>query len=120
MTRLPLITGVAIALTSTLSACGQNADAPQKPAEAMASMPATMPETAPVSGHGDGTVKAINIAAGTVALDHGPIPAAKWPAMTMNFKADPALLAGVAVGDKVEFDMKMADGTAEVVTLTRN
>ena len=112
MTRLPFIIGLA----ATLAACGQKAaNAPQKPAEATIAMPAMEP----VSGHGSGTVTAIDMAAGTVTLDHGPIPAAKWPAMTMAFKADLALLGTVAPGDKVAFDMTMADGSAKVTAMTK-
>ena len=35
-----------------------------------------------VKGHG--TVTAIDKSAGTITLDHGAIPEAKWPAMTMQ------------------------------------
>lgn len=38
-----------------------------------------------------------------VTLSHGPVPAIGWPAMTMTFRADPMLLKGLKVGDKVSF-----------------
>src|SRR3546814_11133437 len=59
---------------------------------------------------GNGTVTAIDKAAGTVTLDHGPIPEANWPAMTMAFKAKPGLLDSIKVGDKVAFDLALKDG----------
>jgi Cu(I)/Ag(I) efflux system periplasmic protein CusF len=112
MTKLPVVIGLAAALT----ACGQKAaEAPAKPAEAAAAMPAM----GPVSGHGTAIITAIDMAAGTVTLDHGPIPEAKWPAMTMDFNADPALLASFTAGDKVAFGMTMADGSARVTALKR-
>lgn len=39
-----------------------------------------------------------------ITLSHGPIPAARWPAMTMTFHlGDPALARGVKAGDRVSF-----------------
>jgi Cu(I)/Ag(I) efflux system protein CusF len=56
---------------------------------------------------GTGVVKAVNAKAGTVTIDHGPIKALNWGAMTMPFKvSDPALLKGVSVGSKVSFELK--------------
>lgn len=49
-----------------------------------------------------GVVKKIDLKAGTVNLDHEPVPSLKWPAMNMNFKVkNPDLLKDVAVGQKV-------------------
>jgi Cu(I)/Ag(I) efflux system protein CusF len=39
------------------------------------------------AAHAEGTVKAIDALGGKVTLAHGPVPALKWPAMTMGFKA---------------------------------
>jgi Cu/Ag efflux protein CusF len=64
-------------------------------------------------------VTAIDKAAGTITLDHDAIPEAGWPAMTMGFKAAPALLEGVAVGDKVTFDLKLHDGSGEVTAIAK-
>ena len=44
---------------------------------------------------GKGTVTAIDKSAGSITLDHGPIPEADWPSMTMAFKAKPELLDSV-------------------------
>jgi Cu(I)/Ag(I) efflux system membrane fusion protein len=39
-----------------------------------------------------------------VTLDHGPVPALKWPAMTMTFRlGDPVLARGFKAGDRVRF-----------------
>jgi Cu(I)/Ag(I) efflux system membrane fusion protein len=55
---------------------------------------------------GQGTVNAVDPAAGFVELDHGPIPSLKWGPMTMGFVvADKAQLARVKRGDTVEFEM---------------
>ena len=40
---------------------------------------------------GTGTVTAVNTAGRKVKLDHGPIPAVKWPAMKMEFSTAPSI-----------------------------
>lgn len=40
----------------------------------------------PISGVG--TVTAVDAAAGTVSLDHEPIAAISWPAMSMQFRVE--------------------------------
>ena len=37
------------------------------------------------SASAQGTVTAIDAEAGTITVDHGPVPAIEWPAMTMPF-----------------------------------
>ncbi len=61
---------------------------------------------------GRGVVKKVDAAAGGVKLAHEPIPAIKWPAMTMDIKAqDTKLLAGLKPEQKVIFHLvKGADG----------
>ena len=59
-------------------------------------------------GHGSGVIKAIDAGAGTLTIQHGPIPAVGWPAMTMAFKAEPStMLKTVKVGEKIKFDIKV-------------
>lgn len=115
----------ALSLTILLAACGQKTEnksavlanetaaAPDMPmgngAEAMGEMPAGQTAT------GKGTVKAINPAAGTMTIDHGPIPEANWPAMTMAFAAKPAVLQSVKVGDAIVFDLALKGGAGEVI-----
>ena len=102
----------AVLAAVTLAGCNEATPDPQ-PSEAMAM------EAAAKSGKGAGTVTAVDAAAGTVTIDHAPMPEVGWPAMTMTFKADPALLAGVAEGDKVAFELTVADGAGTVTALTR-
>jgi Cu/Ag efflux protein CusF len=115
-------TTTALALAAGLAACGkQQAAAPTTPAPAaptatpasadMGTMP--MPAGAKMA-KGSGTVKAVDPAAGTITLDHGPIPEANWPAMTMTFKAGQNVTGAVKPGDKVSFDIKLQDGAGEV------
>ena len=61
---------------------------------------------------GKGVVKKVDAAAGVVKLAHEPIPAIKWPAMTMDIKVrDAKLLNGIKPEQKVNFSLvKGADG----------
>ena len=87
-------------------------------ADAMKGMPGMAAEPAAKTGQGTGVVKAIDAKAGTITLQHGPIQAFGWPAMTMAFKASPALLAQKAkVGQTVDFDAKLQGTSAEVTAL---
>lgn len=99
----------------TASACGE------KPADnSMRDMPSTSGTTnasTGVSGRGVGIVTTVDPAAGKVTIKHGPIPDAGWPAMTMSFEADPAILQGIAAGEKVQFDMSTAGGPAKVTAI---
>jgi Cu(I)/Ag(I) efflux system membrane fusion protein len=83
-------------------------DAPVSPAAAT---------SADATYRGEGLVEAI--AVGEVTLSHGPIPALKWGAMTMGFKAPPAGLPhNVAVGSHVSFAFrKTPDEQFELTTI---
>ena len=125
MKRFTLILTVA-AMGTVLAGCGEKTPVPTVNAEqaAPAAAPGAggmMPDmdmAGAMMGKGTGTVTAIDKTAGTITLDHGPIDAVKWPAMTMEFKAAPAtLLDTVKVGDKVSFEMKVTDGTGEVTAI---
>ena len=62
---------------------------------------------AAASVEGVGVVKKVDAKAGTVTIDHDPIKALNWPAMTMPFKvADKALLAKMKPGAKVRFQLE--------------
>lgn len=124
--RLTIALGVA-ALTA---ACGKKEETPvtaetnqAAPAPAMSddmgnmAMPPSAPSAIMAKGHG--TVTAIDKNAGTITLDHGPIPEAKWPAMTMAFKAAPAITDPVTVGDKVDFDLTLTGNAGEVTAITK-
>ncbi len=67
-----------------------------------------------------GTVTAIDAAAGTLSLDHEPIAAISWPAMSMQFTAEnPAILQGIAVGDRVSFEIKSATETSVITSVQK-
>jgi Cu(I)/Ag(I) efflux system membrane fusion protein len=63
-------------------------------------------KTAPAVGHhGEGRVDSIDLSAGTVSLEHGPVASLKWPAMTMEFKlANPTLAGALKPGAQVSFE----------------
>jgi Cu(I)/Ag(I) efflux system periplasmic protein CusF len=67
--------------------------------------------------HAVGVVRAVDAAKGTITLSHEPVASIKWPAMTMAFKASKELVAGVKVGDRVnfEFTAKGMDGTITAI-----
>ncbi|MDB5455794.1 MAG: copper-binding protein [Caulobacter sp.] len=67
---------------------------------------------------GQGVIKGLDTAGGFVVLKHQPIAALKWPAMTMKFKAAPALLKPLKVGQAVTFKLQPAGGSGEVVAIS--
>ena len=117
------LTLTAVASAALLAACGQPAEKavapPAEPASeaSMAAMPPS--SSAATTGHGTGVLTAIDTTAGTVTLDHGPIPELGWPAMTMAFKAAPASLASIQPGDRVKFDLVMSDGAGEITAISK-
>jgi Cu(I)/Ag(I) efflux system protein CusF len=67
---------------------------------------------------GVGIVTAVDAAAGTITLDHEAIEALNWPAMTMQFSVETTqTLEGVAVGDRVTFELKGAEEPQTIVSL---
>ncbi|MCX7587787.1 copper-binding protein [Phenylobacterium sp. 58.2.17] len=98
--------------TAAVLAIGGPALAQQHDMGAMAGMDMK----APAGAQGAGVIKALDLKAGSVTLQHGPIAALKWPAMTMAFKADPSLLKTVKVGQKVTFTVKPG-ATPEVIAI---
>ncbi len=120
---------IALGLAALTAACGKKAETPvaaetnqAAPAtEAMSgdmgNMAMTPSATSAIKAKGHGTVTAIDKTAGTITLDHGPIPEAKWPAMTMAFKAAPAITDAVKVADKVDFDLTLTGSAGEVTAI---
>ena len=109
------LTVMGLGLTITLAACGQPAE--QKAAEAPAAPAPAMPAgdnmasmasdaAAAKSVKAKGVVTAVDVAAGTITLDHEEIPEVSWPAMTMGFKATPEQIASVQAGQKVQFEFE--------------
>lgn len=125
------LTAAAVSAVLALAACGQKtetqAEASTAPAEPAAAPAATdsmaginmASAEAAKTAKGTGTVTAVDAASGTITIDHGPIPDANWPAMTMAFKAAPALTQGLKAGDKVAFDLKLENGGGEVTAIQK-
>lgn len=119
----PLYLTATLATAILLSACGPKADttATEQPAATNAAADMgkmEMPVEAKMA-KSTGTVAAIDKTAGKITLDHAPIPEVSWPAMTMAFDAKPALLDGIAVGDKVAFDVKINGNAGEVTAISK-
>jgi len=65
----------------------------------------------PQSAEGEGVVTAVNAAGRTLTINHGPIAALRWPAMTMTFPVQSAsMLTGVTVGARVHFVLVNHEG----------
>ncbi len=66
--------------------------------------------------HGVGVIKSIDAKANMITLNHQAIKELNWPPMNMGFKvANPKLLMGLKVGQKVNFELK-DEGKKKVVT----
>ncbi|MBS0362908.1 MAG: copper-binding protein [Proteobacteria bacterium] len=102
------------ALVASLAAAPLLAVAQPPAAPAPASDPAARP---PRNAQGTGVVTAVDPAGGTVTLKHDPIPSLGWPSMTMDFKAAPALIARMKVGQKIAFDVNEGHGVPEITGL---
>lgn len=116
--KKPLIIAALIVLPVALSGCDKKADAPKAEASAGAMSNMSMPEESKM-GKGIGTVTAIDAATGKITLDHEAIAAVGWPAMKMGFTAKPELLKGIAVGDKVDFDLTVTGSAGEVTAIRK-
>ena len=103
----------------TQAAPAEDTKMPAAEPASMASETSAMSAAAATKASASGTVEAIDAATGKITISHGPVDALKWPAMTMGFKAAPALLTNVAVGDKVAFDLKLHDGSGEVTAIAK-
>ncbi len=65
-----------------------------------------------------GTIQAIK--GNSVTLSHGPVPAIKWPAMTMDFKlAKPSMMRGLKKGDPVNFTFEKSGSVVTVTSIKR-
>jgi len=74
-------------------------------------------QAAAVTYRAEGTVEAIDLAASSVTLTHGDIPALNWPPMTMDFTlANPALAKGIAPGLPVRFEFNERSAGEYVIT----
>ena len=79
---------------------------------------ASVAAPASTTHRGEGSIEAMDWAHATVTIAHGPIASLKWPAMTMDFRAeDPALLRPLKPGQKVEFEI--VEGSAGEYVIVR-
>lgn len=117
MKRLVLMATL-FATPLALTACDKPAEPSKTETQANAMDDMAMSAETKVA-KGSGTVTAVDMAAGKITLDHGPIAELEWPAMKMGFAAKPELLTGVVVGDKVDFTMSLAGNNATVTALTK-
>jgi membrane fusion protein, copper/silver efflux system len=79
------------------------------------SEPAQPGGTPPDAGEHQATGRVEAIAKDEIMLSHDPVPALKWPAMTMGFKPPAAWPAEVKVGDRVAFTFKTGATQGEFV-----
>lgn len=83
-------------------------------------MPMMESPAAGQAGSGEGSVTEIDEAGGKITIDHGPIAAVGWPAMTMAFSADNESIGKVAVGDRVTFEFRTTEGGGgELTTIAK-
>ncbi len=69
---------------------------------------------------GQGVLKALMPDQSKLNMQHDPIPAVDWPAMTMDFELAPgASLEGLAPGDAVEFEMSGRDDGFRILSLRK-
>ena len=122
MNKTLMMTAIA-ALSVVLSGCDKKAEAPKADAPKVASTVDTMSNVAMPEGSkmgkGSGTVTAVDAATGEITLDHEAIAAVGWPAMKMSFSAKPDLLKGIAVGDKVDFEVTVTRSAGEVTHIKK-
>jgi Cu(I)/Ag(I) efflux system membrane fusion protein len=80
---------------------------------------ASSPAPAGVSSYqGEGKVEKVGKV--EVLLSHGPIPALKWPAMTMGFESPPAgVPTGIKAGDDVTFEFMQKGDTWRLTRIER-
>ena len=113
------------ALSVVLASCGGSSTAPDANENSSSSAPMTSMTAAPIgaqatkTGKGTGTVAAIDAASGKITLDHGPIPELGWPAMKMAFKVAPSVTGSTAVGDKVDFAVRLTGMESEVTAIAK-
>ena len=121
--KMQMMTAALAAALVSLSGCNKQAETPSAEAPKAAVASDAMSDMAMPAGTkmgaASGTVVAIDTAGGKITLDHSAIPAVGWPAMKMGFAAKPGVLAGISVGDKVDFAVTVSGSAAEVTSLKK-
>ncbi len=120
MTNTPKIAVIAAIMIGLLG-CEKKVEAPAAKVSTASTdaMPGMAMPAGAKMGKASGTVTAIDAAAGKITLDHGAIPAVGWPAMNMGFSVKPELLNGIAVGDRIAFEVMVKGNTGEVTAISR-
>ena len=121
-----ILTVGAIALSLAIQACNRAEEQATAPApaasssDAMPNMP--MSSQAPATGAAGqamtytttGEITAVT--GDSVTINHQPVPALRWPSMTMTFRApDGAMVTGLSIGNPVEFSFRQ-EGAQNVLT----
>lgn len=115
-----MISTPVVALALVLAGCGKQIETPRDGAAAESGAGAEKTAASSVKhGKGIGTVTAIDASKGTVTLDHGAVADLNWPAMKMSFAAKPDQVAGLQVGDKVDFEIDWDGKTGSVTTIRK-
>ena len=105
-------------VVTVLSAASWQAQAqsPASPASATASAASAVAAAAMA----DGEVRKVDKEAGKLTLRHGRIESLDMPGMTMVFRvADPKLLDGLKVGDKLRFSAERLQGAITITAIER-
>src|SRR3546814_13799072 len=104
-----------------LAACDAGDQSSNSSAAPTATQDMPMNENMPMMRSGDGqtangkgTVTAVDAAAGTVTIDHGPILAVGWPAMARTFKADKAARPKRTKSYKGTYESRKTDDGGEI------
>ena len=82
-------------------------------------MPAMDPGDMMQTASAEGTVTAIDGEAGTITVEHGPVAAIDWPAMTMAFEADEQLRSDVSVGEGISFEFRTGSEGSVITSITK-
>lgn len=109
-------------LLTLLAGCSEpDNQAPVTEPEAAAPTAQATPATAAAmtSASATGVVTAVDPSAKTVTIEHGPVAALQWPAMTMTFQAPDADLAAIKSGDRVSFEFKSSGMDGTITALSR-
>ncbi|MBS7457901.1 copper-binding protein [Coralloluteibacterium stylophorae] len=112
-------TATALLSLGLLAACSSPTDE-QAAAQTTATdpaAPASPAATAAKSASANGVVEAVDTAAETITIAHGPVPELEWPAMTMTFQASDVDLTAIRQGDRVSFEFTSSgmDGTITAI-----
>jgi Cu(I)/Ag(I) efflux system membrane fusion protein len=81
---------------------------------------AAAPAVPPAAEHHVNGVVAAAPEGGLITIEHDPVPALKWPGMTMPFPlTQPDLGKGLKPGDKVHFSFRQQDGKSVITAIQK-